>query len=243
MDNSQDSISKTYTYIQGLRAKGHKYGNYPVYNVTKEDLGALMDLTNKYGIPFEWMVNLINFESGRTFNPAIQNSIGATGLIQILPSTARGIGTTTDELKKMSFQQYLKYLDKYLYSMLKNKLINGKIPKTFTQGDLFMTIFYPVAVGKPNFVFPANVVKANAGISKPYDYVQKALRVSVFPLSVFPYSLEDVKEVVKQGIKTQYEYTKKNWIPVTMIGLGIVGIATTLILVANNGGFKKLFAK
>jgi hypothetical protein len=235
MYNSQDSLNKTHTYIQSLRAKGHSYGKYSVYNVTKDDLSALMDLTSKYGIPFEWMVNLINFESGRTFNPAIQNSIGATGLIQILPSTARGLGTTTDELKNMSFQQYLKYLDKYIYNMLRKKLTpNGKIPKNFTQGDLFMTIFYPVAVGNPDFIFPENVRKANAGISKPYDYTEKALKVSVFPLSVFPYSLEDVKHEIKSNPVGSSG--------VGMIFIGCVGLIVTGYLIKKQGGLKVLFA-
>jgi hypothetical protein len=204
------SIEKTYNYIQELRKKGHKYGSYPVYNVTIDDLNYLKSITDKYGIPFEWMVNLINFESGKTFNPAIQNSIGATGLIQILKSTAKGLGTTTDALKQMSFKEYSNYIDKYLYANLKRHLINGKVPNTFTQGDLFMTIFYPVAVNKPDFVFPENVKKANAGISKPYDYVQKALKVSLFPLSVMPYSLSEFKDKVTDSAISAKEVVKKN---------------------------------
>lgn len=195
---AQDSINVTHNYIQQLRAKGHSYGGYSVYNVNKEDLSSLMDVGDKYGIPFEWLVNLINFESGRTFNPSIRNNIGATGLIQFLPSTAQGLGTTTEALSKMTFKQQLVYLDKYLYSVLRNHLVSGKIPKTFTQGDLFMAIFYPVAVGKPGFVFPENVKRANAGISTPHDYAKKALAASVFPLSIFPYSLADVKVYAKR---------------------------------------------
>jgi hypothetical protein len=221
MYNTKDSINTAYNYIQDLRVKGKTYGGYPVYNVTKSDLESLMSLANKYGIPFQWLVNLINFETGRTFNPAIQNSIGATGLIQFLRSTAIGLGTTTDALRKMTFKQQLVYVDKYIYSMLKNKLKpDGKITDNFTQGDLFMTIFYPVAVGKPNFVFPDSVKRANAGISKPYDYVEKALRVSVFPLTLFPYTLDDVKK--KFGEVT--EFTKKNWIPITIAILGLAGL-------------------
>ena len=221
MYNQQESIDKTYNYIQELRAKGKTYGGYPVYNVPKSDLQSLMSLSSKYGIPFEWFVNLINFETGRTFNPSITNSIGATGLIQFIPSTARGLGTTTDALRRMSFKEQLNYVDKYLYSILKNKLKpNGKIPDSFTQGDLFMTIFYPVAIGIPNFTFPDSVKKANSGISKPYDYVERALKASVFPLSFFPYTLADVKK--KFGEVT--EFTKKNWIPITLMLVGLVGV-------------------
>lgn len=219
MYNPQDSIDKTYNYIQGLRAKGKSYGGYPVYNVTKDDLQALMDITNKYGIPFEWMVNLINFESGRTFNPAIQNSIGATGLIQFMPSTAIGLGTTTSILSKMTFKQQLVYVDKYLYKSLKKHLVGGKIPNTFTQGDLFMTIFTPAAIGNPNYQFNADTTKANAGIKTPYDYTSRALNAAVFPLEAFPYTISEVKK--KYG---NIVTTKNVWIAIIAIIVIILAV-------------------
>ena len=215
MYNPQDSIDKTYNYIQGLRSTGKSYGGYPVYNVTKDDLKSLMDITNKYGLVFEHMVNLINFESARTFNPAIQNSIGATGLIQFIPSTAKGLGTTTDTLKKMTFKQQLVYVDKYLYGALKKHLINGKVPDTFTQGDLFMTIFTPAAIGRPDYKFNADTVKANAGIKTPFDYTNRALNAAIFPLSDFPYTISEVKK----------KYTPRNiWIAVVAIIVIILAI-------------------
>lgn len=219
MYNPQDSIDKTYNYIQGLRAKGKSYGGYPVYNVTKDDLKSLMDVTNKYGIPFEYMVNLINFESGATFNPAIQNSIGATGLIQFMPSTAIGLGTTTSALSKMTFKQQLVYVDKYLYSSLKKHLVNGKVPDTFTQGDLFMTIFTPAAIGKPNYQFSADTTRANAGIKTPYDYTSRALKVAVFPLESFPYTVAEVKK--KYG---NLATTRNIWIAIIAIIVIILAI-------------------
>lgn len=228
MYNPQESIDKAYNYIQGLRAKGHNYSGTPVYNVSKDDLQALMNIANKYGFPFQWLINLVNFETGRTFNPAITNSIGATGLIQFLKSTASGecLKTTTDALRKMTFKQQLVYVDKYLYCNLKKHLKpDGKVPDTFTQGDLFMTIFYPVAVGKPNFAFPDSVKKANAGIAKPYDYVEKAIKASVFPLNEFPYTLDEVKKKFGNVVVEGKNFTKRNWIPITVVFVGLAGIA------------------
>jgi len=190
--NPQDSIDTAYTFIQNKRASGHKFGSTPVYNITKDDLRALMNMSNKYGIPFEWMINLIRHETATTFNPAVTNYIGATGLIQFLKSTAQGLGTTTDDLRKMTFQQQLVYVDNFLAKNLKRHLTpEGKIPKDFTQGDLFMTIFYPAAVRKPDLVFPASVPQYNPGVYKPKDYADKALRAAVFPISIFPYSYAD----------------------------------------------------
>ena len=224
MYNQNDSINIAYNYIQGLRSSGHTYNGYGVYNVTKDDLKALFDISDKYGIPGEWMVNLMNFESGRTFNPAIQNSIGATGTIQFMPSTARGLGTTTDALKKMTFKQQLSYVDRYLYDNLRSHLtINGKIPSNFTQADLYMTIFYPAAIGRPDYVFPASVQSANAGIAKPSDYANKALAVAVFPLSMIPYSLAEFNK--KYG--NVVTYVKRNWL-VLLIGIILLIIAILL---------------
>ena len=59
----------------------------------------------------------------------------------------------------MSVKRQLVYVDKYITNALKNKGVlksNGEVKESFTQQDLFMTIFYPVAVGKPNYIFPAN---------------------------------------------------------------------------------------
>lgn len=233
MYNPQDSINVAHAYIQNLRSGGHSYGGYQVYNVTKDDLTALKKITDKYGIPFEWMINLINFESGRTFNPAIKNSIGATGLIQFLGSTAKGLGTTTDALSKMTFQQQLVYLDKYLYNALRNHLtVMGTVPGDFTQGDLFMTIFYPVAVGKSGYVFPQNVQKANSGIAKPQDYTEKALRTAVFPLSSFPYSLVEFKNKHGEigGIADKSVAFVKHNIWLLVIGLILIIMAILLFI-------------
>lgn len=227
MYNPEDSINTAYNYIQQQRANGYKYNGYGVYNVSKDDLQELKAITDKYGIPFEWVINLIKHESANTFNPTITNSIGATGLIQFMPSTAKGLGTTTEQLRNMTFKQQLAFVDKYLYQQLKNHLVNGKIPESFTQGDVFMTIFYPVSIGKPNFVFPQAVKNANSGISKPLDYVQRALKNAVFPLTDFPYTLADFKkkfsdviDATKEGFNNAAETVKKN--PIIVVGISFV---------------------
>ena len=230
MYNAQDSINTAYDYIQNLRTKGYKYDGYSVYDVSKSDLTELKRISDKYGIPFEWMINLIRHESAGTFNPAITNSIGATGLIQFLKSTAIDLGTTTDALRKMTFKQQLAYVDKYLYANLKRHLTaEGKIPNTFTQGDVFMTIFYPVAVGKPDYKFPSAVTNANSGIITPMDYVERALKSSIFPLSVFPYSLSDVKKKFGEVYSSSTKFVKKNWIPISLVLLGLAGITFYVI--------------
>jgi len=187
-----------YNFIQERVKKSYTYIGTKVYNLTPDDVGKIKSLGDKWGIPMEWLCNLMNHESAGTFNPAIQNSIGATGLIQFLKSTAKGLGTSTDNLKTLTFQQQLEYVDKYLdgWKGTWNKrglITNGKINDNFQQPDLFMTIFYPGAIGKPNFVFPAKVQSANGGIKTPMDYARKALTNPPFPLSEIPSTLPEYR--------------------------------------------------
>jgi len=106
-------------------------------------------------------------ESG--VNPHIQNSIGATGLIQFMPDTARRLGTTTDALKQMDGVEQLDYVYKY-YKM--TGVGDGSV------GDLYMATFMPKYIGYPdNFVlgqkgaegFPGKVYAQNAGLDRNKD--------------------------------------------------------------------------
>ena len=94
------------------------------------------DISDKLGVAPEELITLFGLETGGTYDPSIQNSIGATGLIQFIPSTAKRLGTSADALSRMSALQQLDYVYKYLD--------RGKKPyKDVT--DLYMQIFYPRA--------------------------------------------------------------------------------------------------
>lgn len=59
----------------------------------------------------------ISFETAGTLSPAIVNeSTHATGLIQFLPSTARGLGTSVAELAAMRASDQMRYVDAYFAS-------------------------------------------------------------------------------------------------------------------------------
>jgi len=82
------------------------------------------------------------FESGESFSPAIVNAAGshAVGLIQFMPATALALGTTVEDLAQMSAVRQLEFVRRYFLpkrGMLK------------TLSDVYMTILFPVAVGKP----------------------------------------------------------------------------------------------
>ncbi len=213
-------VDKLFEYIQQRRATGYKYGGYPVYNVTKDDVKLIEDSADYFGFRPEWLANLINFESGGTYNPAITNSIGATGLIQFMPATAPTLGTTTDALKNMTFAEQMVYVNKYIYSWYKTKhwlnADGSPIKGKMTQQDLFMTIFYPAAIGNPNYIFPDSVVAANAGIKTPTDYYNKATLYAPF------------KYLLDLGTKIT-DTVKKN--PLLIIGFVLLSAALVVTIV------------
>jgi hypothetical protein len=72
--------------------------------------------------------------------PDIRNpKSGATGLIQFMPTTARGLGTTTDELARMSRAEQMKYVEKYF---------DNKLPQGATGGQIYAAVFLPAFINE-----------------------------------------------------------------------------------------------
>lgn len=110
------------------------------------------------GVKSKDLLAIFQQESG--MNPQAVNPMsGATGLIQFMPATARNLGTTTEELRKMSAVEQLDYVWKYFKS---TGVGNGDL------GDLYMAVFMPAHVGKPdNYVLGS---QGDPGFSgKVYD--------------------------------------------------------------------------
>lgn len=109
-------MAKKFNYQQIQGVKGNA-------NVTDEFIKAVEKMAERLESKPEYFLAAMSFETGGTFSPAIQNAIGATGLIQFLKPTAKGLGTTTDELKKMSAVKQLEYVEKY-FAGFKGKVGN-----------------------------------------------------------------------------------------------------------------------
>lgn len=101
-----------YNQIAGLR-------NNP--NVTPDFIRGVEEMSARLGARPEHILAAMSFETGGTFSPSITNGIGATGLIQFIPSTARGLGTTTEQLRGMTPTQQLEYVEKY-FELFKGNL-------------------------------------------------------------------------------------------------------------------------
>ena len=173
------------------------------------------EVSNRLGIDPNWLMAIMYTESARTFSPSIQNSIGATGLIQFMPSTARGLGTTTTELKNMSAVEQLDWVEKYL-NVYKNKL------KSYV--DTYFAIFFPLAIGKPD-----NFVLQGAGLSSSIIAKQNPL----FNTN------KDGKIEVWEVKKVMLEKLPREWVNDGSFGLAIKSykgyLTIGLLLIAVGG--------
>ena len=97
---------------------------------------AIDDLASYVGVPPMWLVSVFDRESG--LNYSIVNSIGATGLNQLMPSSARGLGIDIDRYKNDIDYQLASM--KLFYSPIK-----GRVRRA---GDLYMFNFLPASVSQ-----------------------------------------------------------------------------------------------
>ena len=119
------------------------------------------------------LANLIHFESG--FRPDVRNTrTGATGLIQFMPGTAVGLGTTTDKLAAMTARQQMPFVKTYLQRARAGRSLQHP-------ASLYMAVFYPAFIGQWDRLFPANVRAANPGIESPNHYVSYVNRNAKLP--------------------------------------------------------------
>lgn len=96
----------------------------------------LADAAEAEGLDPVAVAEIMALESGG--RPDARNPSGATGLIQFMPSTARGLGTTTEALGRMSAAEQLPYVMRYFR--------NAGLTADSPPGD------YAVAVAAPAFV-------------------------------------------------------------------------------------------
>lgn len=107
------------------------------------------------------LMAVMAFETGRSFDPAIRNHAGsgATGLIQFMPRTAIGLGTTVEALAQMNALIQLDYVEAYLRSY-KGRMRD--LPSAY------MAVLYPRAVDKPGdyvlFRKGSKAYKLNSGL-------------------------------------------------------------------------------
>lgn len=113
----------------------------------------LVQISNSLGISNpNWLMQVFYSES--KVNPAAYNPTGgASGLIQFMPDTAAGLGTTTAALRAMSATDQLDYVYRYFLPY------KGRMNSYF---DTYLVVFFPAAIGKSDdWVFSTSRLSAS----------------------------------------------------------------------------------
>lgn len=157
--NTDTKISPTIKTSNGATIEAPPSANtpYPAKNGPASDRGKL------FGNAFSWstdqpfltkikeisallhfdpidVLSIINLESARTFDPSITNNLGYTGLIQFGKDSATRLGTTTDELRKMTRVQQSDYIYNYFHKLWGWPNAQCSNP---TLANLYLTVLLP----------------------------------------------------------------------------------------------------
>ena len=142
-------------------------------DVTSEFLNKVSEICGRLGASPDDLMSVMAFESSLDHRTVNYGS-GATGLIQFMPSTARGLGTTTAALKNMTAIRQLDYVYEYF------RPYRGRIS---TLGDMYMAVLWPSGIGKSDnyglFVKGTSAYRGNSALDINRDgVVTKAEAVS-----------------------------------------------------------------
>lgn len=153
----------------------------------------LQQIAGKLNINPNWLMFVFFIETVASrygkINSAIQNSIGATGLIQFMPSTAISLGTTCDALKNMSNVEQLDWV--YLYL----KPYSGRMNSLH---DLYFAVFFPAAIGKAdNWILSTSHLSAQTiACANPLYDLNRDRKITV----------GEVKSKLSQFVPTSFNY-------------------------------------
>ena len=112
-------------------------------NLVKDNKTAFLAkveaVADKLGIPADWLMALMAFESG--IDPQKVNAFGYSGLIQFGEAAAKDCGVTLDQIRRMTNVEQMDCVLKFLYPKRK---------KMLTFADTYLCVLYPAAAGKPD---------------------------------------------------------------------------------------------
>jgi murein DD-endopeptidase MepM/ murein hydrolase activator NlpD len=130
---------------------------------------------------------------------AVNEKSGATGLIQFTKETAKGLGTSTDELAKMSRSDQFEYVKKYLDSG-----VGPKLKKGATAGDVYAKVYLPARSGNETLATEGeNYYEANKGldVNKEGKITKQGLQKRA-DLKKQEFNIQDVQNTGMGELKT-----------------------------------------
>ena len=125
-----------------FKSTGGAGGPVDVTDIQDPDFNSKLDkISTKLGVSKDALIAIMRHES--RMNPkAVNKMSGATGLIQFMPDTARGLGTSVEALRDMSAVEQLDYV--YMYYK------NLGVKAGSDVGDLYMLTFLPAYKNAPD---------------------------------------------------------------------------------------------
>jgi hypothetical protein len=145
------------------------------YGIDQDFASSIESLGNDLGVDPMYLANTMYAES--TLNPSEKNKAGskAMGLIQFMPKTAANLGTTTDELSRMTPVEQMEYVRRYFSA---DNLGAGRLRDLRndpSQHNVNMAVFLPSMIGKPvDTQIPQGYWEQNGSIRTPSDYTRFA---------------------------------------------------------------------
>ena len=139
------------------------WGAVAVQKHGKEFKARVIEIAGRLSCDPNHLMAIMAFELANSFAPDKANAAGsgAVGLIQFMPKTAQGLGTSTAKLKEMSAIDQLDFVEKYFRS------IAGSRPLP-SLSDAYMAVLLPIAVGKLDshilFTKPSKAYDQNSGL-------------------------------------------------------------------------------
>ncbi|MCQ4140082.1 M23 family metallopeptidase [Chryseobacterium sp. EO14] len=140
---------------------------------TCQERKKIIEISHRLGCKPDYLTSAMALETGGTFNPAIVNSLGYTGLIQIGTTAAadinrrKGTNVTAGKngnLKNMTKLEQLTYVEYYL------EPYKGKLN---TLADFYLAILMPVDCGRGN---ERNYVVFDKNLQLDYDKNNKVIK-------------------------------------------------------------------
>lgn len=148
LDAMEKQILDVGTNIDNLELNNNYRDSFN--SIEPEFFDKVETIANKLGTNPEYLVAVMNYETGGTFNPCVKNQAGsgAVGLIQFMPSTAKSLLNThteieaVEELCNMDREEQLDYVYEYYRGY------SGNI-NSFS--DAYMIVLCPNAIGREVF--------------------------------------------------------------------------------------------
>ncbi|NVK20296.1 MAG: peptidoglycan-binding protein [Methylocystaceae bacterium] len=125
----------------------------------------VIQIAARLGCDPNHLMAVMAFETGQTFAPDQKNHAGssAIGLIQFMPNTAAGLGTSSKKLAGMSAIEQLDFVEKHVAMHSRGKPLASV-------SDVYMTVLLPAAVGMPEshilFQKPSKAYEQNRGLDR-----------------------------------------------------------------------------